>query len=97
CERKANHNANALRLIDTYRREGDALLSDDDKKEAERAAAAVRSFVASAAVKTDPNDGVEIFVDDVRVGSTPVDKVWIDVGAHHVRFAKSGYRSVERS
>jgi len=97
CERKANHNANVLRLIDVYLREGDALLSDDDKKEAARAAAAVRSFVASATVKTEPNDGVEIFVDDVRVGATPVERIWIDAGAHHVRFAKSAYRTVERS
>src|SRR5438105_2746215 len=65
CERKSKHNANVLRLIDVYLHEGEGWLSDDDKKEAARAAAAVRAFVAAAIVTTKPEDGVEIFVDDV--------------------------------
>jgi hypothetical protein len=98
CERKAKHNANVLRLIDSYLREGDAWLSDDEKKEASRAAAAVRAFVAAAKVTTEPADGVEVFVDDVRVATTPIDKpIWIDMGSHRVRFAKTGFRAVERS
>jgi hypothetical protein len=98
CERKAKHNANVLRLIEAYLRDGEGWLSDDDKKEAARAVSAVRTFVASATVKTEPSDGVEITIDDLPVATTPVDKpIWIDVGVHRVRFTKPGGRTVERT
>src|SRR5688500_9591933 len=98
CERKVKHNANVLRLLDTYLREGEGWLSDEDRSEASRAAAAVRAFVAAATVKTDPPDGVEIFVDDVKIATTPQAKpLWIDMGSHRVRFAKEGHGTLERS
>jgi hypothetical protein len=98
CERKAKHNANVLRLLDTYLQAGEGWLSDEDRSEASRAASAVRAFVAAATVKTDPADGVEIFVDDVKVGATPQAKpLWIDMGSHRVRFSKDGYKSLERN
>src|SRR5262249_16365097 len=98
CERKAKHNANVLRLIELYLRDGEGWLSEEDKKEANRAAAAVRTFVASATVKTEPPDGVEIYVDDIRIGSTPVERpIWVDAGVHRVRFAKTGMTTVERT
>lgn len=98
CERKAKHNANVLRLIEQYLKDGEGWLGDEDKQEAARAASAVRAFVASAKVSTSPADGVEIFVDDVRVAVTPIDKpIWVDAGPRRVRFAKAGLRMVERS
>src|SRR5262249_10337129 len=98
CERKAKHNANVLRLIEAYLRDGEGWLSEDDKKEANRAAAAVRTFVASATVKTEPPEGVEIYVDDIPIATTPVERpIWVDAGAHRVRFAKSGAKTVERT
>jgi hypothetical protein len=99
CERKVKHNANVLRLIETYLHDGEGWLLEDDKKEATRAAAAVRTFVASATVTSQPAEGVEIFVDDLHVSTTPVDKpIWIDVGVHRVRFTIPGKgKSVERT
>src|SRR5262249_48872463 len=97
CERKTKHNANVLRLIDRYLKDGEGWLSDDEKKEAQRAAAAVRAFVASASVTTQPADGVEIYVDDVKVATTPTERpIWIDTGTHRLRFAKAGLKPVER-
>lgn len=97
CERKAKHNASVLRLIEVYLREGEGWLSDEDKNEATRAAAAVRVFVAAARVTTRPDEGVDVFVDDVRVGTTPIAKpLWIDMGTRRVRFAKAGLKPVER-
>jgi hypothetical protein len=97
CERKAKHNANVLRLIDHYLKDGEGWLSDDEKKEAQRAAAAVRAFVATASVTTQPADGVDIYVDDVKVATTPTEKpIWIDTGTHRLRFAKAGLKPVER-
>jgi hypothetical protein len=98
CERKAKHNANVLRLIERYLHDGEGWLSEDEKKEAARAAAAVRAFVASAEVTSQPTEGVEIYIDDLRVGVTPLDKpVWVDAGVHRVRFAKTGQKPVERT
>jgi hypothetical protein len=98
CERKVKHNANVLRLIERYLHDGEGWLSEEEKKEATRAAAAVRAFVASASVTSQPAEGVEVYVDDVRVAVTPVDApIWIDTGSHRVRFAKAGLRPVERT
>jgi hypothetical protein len=98
CERKVKHNANVLRLLDTYLQAGEGWLSDEDRSEASRAASAVRSFVAAATVRTDPADGVDVFVDDVKIATTPQAKpLWIDMGSHRVRFAKEGYKTLERN
>jgi hypothetical protein len=98
CERKQGHNASVMRLIDAYLREGEAWLTDDDKREASRAAAAVRAFVASATVATSPESGVDVFLDDERIGRTPLDRpLWIDAGLHRVRFAKATFKTIERS
>jgi hypothetical protein len=98
CERKAKHNANVMRLIESYLREGEGWIDAADRDEAERAKAAVRAFVAAAKIATDPAEGVLVFVDDVRVATTPASApIWIDQGLHRVRFAREAYRSVERT
>jgi hypothetical protein len=97
CERKLKHNAQVLRLIDAYLAAGEGWLSEDERAEARRAALAVRPFVAAVTVTSEPS-GAEVFVDDVRIGTTPLASAYlVDMGTRRVRFTKSGYRDVTRT
>ena len=96
CERKLGRAARAIALIDRYVATGAALLTDADRKEAAHWRATLEKNVATVTVKSTP-PGVEVIVDDEAVGTTPfAAPVLVDAGAHRVRCARRGFRSVVR-
>jgi hypothetical protein len=49
-------------------------------------------FEGKVRVITDPTDGVEVYIDDVRVGVTPIADVTLQTGRRYLfRFEKEGY------
>jgi tetratricopeptide (TPR) repeat protein len=96
CERKLGRAAKALTLIDRYVALGGALLADADRQEAARWRGVLEKGVATVTV-TGALAGVEVLVDDEQVGTTPLAvPVFVDAGAHRVRFTRRGFRSVAR-
>ncbi len=96
CERKLGRAAKALTLIDRYVAVGGALLVDADRQEAARWRALLEKSVATVTV-TGALAGVDVLVDDEPVGTTPLaGPVFVDAGAHRVRFVRRGFRSVAR-
>lgn len=96
CERRLGHDARVLSLVARYLVEGGALLTEEDRREAERFVTAVRARVAVLGVTTDP-PGARVRIDGASVGETPLtDPVFLDAGTHHIEVAKDGYVSVAR-
>jgi tetratricopeptide (TPR) repeat protein len=96
CDQKLGRYAKAIALIDRYVSSG-APTTDDDRREAARARAALRPFVAAVSITTTP-PGVAIAIDGEAVGATPLaGPVLLDAGDHRVRGARRGYHAVERT
>jgi hypothetical protein len=96
CERKLEHFVRVLELVDRYVRESGSMLSEQEREEAARVVTAVRGFVASVTISTQP-EGAQVFVDDQAVGRTPLSApVLVDPGPHRFRFVKAGYRQALR-
>jgi len=96
CERKLGHNVRVISLIEAYLEAGKAWLGDAERREAQEAARAVRAFVAEVRVES-RLEGVDVFVDDARVGRTPLSSpLLVDMGKRRVRFAKAGYKESVR-
>ena len=91
CEKSLRHYANVLRLLREYLKEGDAVLTQLDKDEARNVIAAIEPLTAS--LKLSVNEpGAEVYVDDVLIGTSPLDKpVTVDIGMRKVLVKKQDY------
>ncbi len=96
CEKKLGHHARALNLVDRYLAAGGSILSDAERREAQDFINAMKTLVGTVTV-TSALDGVQLFVDDELVGSTPFAKaLFVDGGEHRIRGTRAGYVSVAR-
>lgn len=92
CEKNMRHYANVLRLLERYEREGAALMSPGHHAEFTDVMRTVRLLVSRVQLQVDP-DGAQVFVDDVLVGTTPLEEpVLVDLGLRKIRVHKSGYK-----
>ncbi len=97
CHRKLGHFAKALTLLDQYVLASGATLRDDERREAGKTREALKTHVATVTITTTP-DGSHVLVDGEAVGTTPLAApVFVDEGAHAVRFTRQGFRSVTRN
>ncbi len=97
CEKKLGHNAKAMGHVERYLAAGASVLGEDEKRDATQFLTAARAYVATVTV-IGGVDGVEVFVDDELVGTTPFAKpILVDQGEHRVRFTRAGYRTVDRT
>lgn len=97
CEKNLRHYVKVLRLVDTYLKDGGALVTAEDRAEARTFEAAVRALVGELRVDV-AEPGATVSIDDVVVGTTPVAApVLADQGARKIRVVKSGFRPAERS
>jgi hypothetical protein len=96
CERKLGRYASAMRRVERYRSAAATMLSDNEKREADEFLSAAAMNVGTVTV-TSNVEGTAITVDDQLLGTTPLPKpIVVDEGDHRVRFARGGYRTVER-
>lgn len=92
CETKAHHYANVIRLLERYRREGSALLTEQDRERTDKLYAASRALVSAVEI-TVREAGAEVYVDDELVGTAPLAApVLVDAGARRIRVSKPGFR-----
>lgn len=97
CEKNLRHYTKVLTAIEKYQKDGGALLTDDDRKDADDLVKTVRTLVSTLHVKVE-EPGAEVFVDGEKVGQTPLAApVLVDVGARKIRIAKPGFKDFERT
>ena len=90
CERRMRHYAKSLLLVQRYLINEGARLDESDRLEAERLIDALRPFTGALSVRADET-GVEVLVDDVVIGTTPLPPVLVDIGLRQVRVRKEGF------
>lgn len=96
CEKNLRHYANVLRLIRRYQTEGAAVLSQSDKDEANELIRTIEPLTAQLTITVDVA-GAEVFVDDERVGETPLAKpTTVDIGMRKVRIHRDGYVDIAK-
>jgi hypothetical protein len=91
CEKNLHNYRRVIELVERYLAEADAVLTDDDRREARAFLDAVRKLVAS--VRIDVNEPAsEVFVDEDPVGSSPIaEPVVVSYGRHRFRARKNGF------
>jgi hypothetical protein len=84
CESELGHYAASLEAFNRYLAEGGDKVEKARRDEVEKEIERLSSLVGSIAVETDA-DGATVFVDERRVGDTPLpDAVFVDLGEHEV-------------
>ncbi len=92
CEKSLRHYATTLATLARYQAEGGDLLSAGDRRDAQELSRAIAPFTSAQAIKVS-EDGAEVWIDGQMVGRSPLPApVVIDLGTHHVRIVKEGYR-----
>jgi hypothetical protein len=90
CEGKLHHYAKAVGMLQTYLKEGGALLSDQDRYDATQTMTAMQPLTSTMRV-TSSEAGAEVYLDDQLVGTTPLDPMLVDIGVHKVRLHKTEF------
>jgi PEGA domain len=92
CEKNLRHYTRVLSALETYQKEGGALITDQDRQDAVDLTSTVKTLVSSLKV-TSNEPGADVFVDDEKIGTTPLPApVLIDVGSRKIRVTKPGYK-----
>jgi hypothetical protein len=95
CQKNERHYAKALATLSRYLRDGGDLLSPSDRNDAEELSKAITPFTSAATFRVS-EDGAQLWVDDERLGITPITQpVAIDLGPRKVRAKKDGFRVFE--
>jgi hypothetical protein len=87
CESKLHHYAKALGLMKQYVKDGGALLTDQDRADADAAVKAFEPLTSSVTINVS-EPGASISVDDEVIGQSPIAPVVVDIGVHKVRVSK---------
>jgi hypothetical protein len=93
CEKNLRHYSRVKVLVSEYLEEGGDKLTPEDRQEAKDLLKTIEPFTALLRVDV-AEPGAQVFIDDVLVGTTPLDKpVELDIGVHKLRVQKDGFES----
>jgi hypothetical protein len=91
CEKSQRHYAKTMALVRRYLDSGGPLLTDADRSEAKSLIDAIESFTVRLTV-TVSEAGAEVFVDDERVGTSPLAQpITVDIGQRRITAKKAGF------
>jgi hypothetical protein len=93
CEEKRRHYTKALALLRRFVDEGGALLTGADRADAARYIRAIEPLTSMARIDVS-EPGAEVYVDDERVGTSPLAPLALDVGVHALRVRKADFHDV---
>jgi hypothetical protein len=92
CHKNLRHYSKMLATIQRYRTEAASMLSEDEKAQAVEIIKTVEAFVSQMKL-TVSEEGAEVFVDDEKVGESPLHgPVVVDVGARKIHVTKQGFK-----
>lgn len=92
CEKSLRHYTRVIALLERYQKEGGALLTADDRRDAAEILTIVRGLVSDLRVMVS-EPGAEVFIDDQKVGESPLAPVLVDVGTRKIRVQKAGWKA----
>lgn len=90
CEKHLRHYAAVLTLLERYLAEGAAVVTEQDRAQAEALRKTVGAFVSRLTIEAQPI-GSDVFLNGKRLGKSPVPSVAVDMGKHEVRVEKAGF------
>ncbi len=94
CQKNLRRYGKMLRTIKRYRQEADSMLTEGERAQAVEIIKTVEQFV-SALKLTSTEAGADVFVDDEKLGTTPLaEPIIVDVGTRRIRVAKAGFKEV---
>ncbi|MFT3776536.1 MAG: PEGA domain-containing protein [Minicystis sp.] len=92
CQKNLRRYSKMLDTIRRYRKEAAAMLTDEDRTQAAEIIKTVETFVSALKLRAN-EDGAEVFVDDEKVGTTPLaEPVFVDVGIRKIKLKKPGFK-----
>jgi hypothetical protein len=91
CENKLHHYAKALPLLRRYVSEGGALLSEQERTDAGATIKAIEPLTSTVWVAVS-EAGADVFVDEERVGQSPIEPFPVDIGVHRLRAHKAEFQ-----
>ncbi len=95
CEKNLRRYAKALKLVRSYVANGGALLTDQDRAEADELIKIMEPLTAKLVVRVS-EPGADVTIDDESVGQSPVPTTTVDLGTRRVRVKKALYDDVVR-
>ncbi|HEY8091268.1 MAG TPA: PEGA domain-containing protein [Polyangiaceae bacterium] len=91
CEKSQRHYAKTMALVRRYLDSGGSLLTEADRREAKGLIDAIESFTVRLSI-TVSETGADVYVDDERVGTSPLTQpVTVDIGQRRVTAKKAGF------
>jgi hypothetical protein len=91
CEKSLRHYAAVQRLLERYRREGDARMTQAHRAEVSEVMTTIASLISKVRVSVNEADA-ELFVDDQPAGRTPLaEPLLVDLGKRRIRVSKPGF------
>lgn len=91
CEKSQRHYAKTMALVRRYLDTGGDLLTDADRREAKALLVAIDSFTVRLTIAVS-EAGADVFVDDERVGTSPIAQpVTVDIGPRRIVAKKAGF------
>jgi hypothetical protein len=97
CQKNQRKYSKMLATIRRYLEDGASILSADEKAQAQEIVKTVESFVSQLKLTVD-EDGADVFVDDEKIGVTPLSgTLFVDVGVRKFTVKKKGFKDAEIS
>ncbi len=97
CDKNLRRYGKMLRTIQRYRHEAASLLTEEERVQSNEIIKTVETFVSALTVTASERDA-EIYVDDEKLGTTPLaEPILVDVGVRRIRVVKAGYKPVALS
>ena len=97
CEKNLRHYTRVLAAVEDHKKEGGALLTDQDRLDAEDLAKTVRTLVSTIKLTVE-EPGADVFVDDEKVATSPLTApLLVDAGARKIRVVKPGFKEVVKT
>ena len=91
CYQKLRRYTKMVATLERMLAEGSDRITAEDRRDAEDARDIVRGFISPLRI-TVSEPGAEVFIDDEKIGASPVGPQQVDVGKHRVRVVKPGFR-----
>lgn len=92
CQKNLRKYSKMLATVRRYLEDGAAILSADDKAQAQEIVKTVEAFVSELKLTVDEKDA-EVYVDEEKLGITPITgATFLDVGLRKITVKKKGYK-----
>ncbi len=95
CEKNLRHYSKALKLVRQYVTDGDKVLTDQDKQEANELIKVMEPFTAKLKLSVD-EPGSEVTIDDEVIGKSPVEPLVVDIGTRKLRVHKEEFEDFNK-